>query len=59
MEKSISEVAEKFLGNVLIYLAFSLMASSSALFHRGRSSNWHNCGRNEKTEMMGRWSYPW
>jgi hypothetical protein len=54
-----SEIHEKFLGNVWISFALSFMASSSAFFHRGRGSNWHNCGTKEKTERMGKWSDPW
>jgi hypothetical protein len=38
-EKIISEVHEKRLGEVLISIALSFMASSSTFFHSGRGSN--------------------
>jgi hypothetical protein len=59
IEKSISEIHEKFLGNVRISLALSFMASSFAFFYCGRGSNWQNCDTKEKTERMGKWSDHW
>ncbi len=46
-EKSISETQENFLGTELISLTISLMASSSAFFHSGHSSNKHHCRMNK------------
>jgi hypothetical protein len=48
IEKSISEILQKYLGNVQYSFALSYMASLSDFFHSGRSSNKHKCSTKEK-----------
>jgi hypothetical protein len=54
-----SEIHEKFLGNVKFSFALSFMSSLFAFFHSERGSNWHSRSTKEKTERIGKWSDPW